>query len=110
MDPQLSGFALGLLFAAAKVGAIGTIGFAIAWWRTRRKLQHLEEVLPDPGILEERLANLEQNSDYIGARLAEMGEAQIRLLQQLGAAPRLSEAPTPEREDSRPITPLAEPG
>ena len=25
MDPQLSGFALGLLFAAAKVGAIGTI-------------------------------------------------------------------------------------
>ena len=66
MDPQLSGFALGLLFGAAKIGAIGTIGFAIAWWRTRRKLQRLERALPDPGVLKEHLANLEQNSDYIG--------------------------------------------
>ena len=52
MDPQLSGFALGLLFGAAKIGAIGTIGFAIAWWRTRRKLQRLERALPDPRSLE----------------------------------------------------------
>ncbi len=73
MDPQLSGFALGLLFGAAKIGAIGTIGFAIAWWRTRRRLQRLESVLPDPGVLEERLASLEQNTDYIGAKLAELG-------------------------------------
>src|SRR3954454_21486011 len=88
MDPQLSGFALGLLFGAAKIGAIGTIGFAIAWWRTRRKLQHLKRELPDPGVLGERLANLEQNSDYIGAKLAELGESQARLLQQLGSPPR----------------------
>lgn len=106
MDPQLSGFALGLLFAAAKVGAIGTIGFAIAWWRTRRKLQHLERVLPDPGVLEERLANLEQNSDYIGAKLAELGEIQTRLLQHLGAPPRLPEPARREGDDTRPpITP-----
>jgi hypothetical protein len=111
MDPQLSGFALGLLFGAAKIGAIGTIGFAIAWWRTRHKLQRLERVLPDPGILEERLANLEQNSDYIGAKLAELGETQTRLLQQLGSPRRLTEPSRREGEDTRPsdhaaLTPL----
>ena len=106
MDPQLSGFALGLLFGAAKIGAIGTIGFAIAWWRTRRTLRHLEEVLPDPGVLEERLANLEQNSDYIGAKLAELGESQTRLLQQLNAPALLPEPSRREGEDTRPpITP-----
>jgi hypothetical protein len=91
MDPQLSGFALGLLFGAAKIGAIGTIGFAIAWWRTRRKLQRLEAALPDPGVLEERLASLERNSDYIGAKLAELGEGQNQVLRQLGGAARLPE-------------------
>jgi hypothetical protein len=106
MDPQLSGFALGLLFGAAKIGAIGTIGFAIAWWRTRRKLQRLEGALPDPGVLEERLANLEQNSDYIGAKLTELGETQTRLLQQLGSPVRLAEPVRREGEDTRPpITP-----
>jgi hypothetical protein len=106
VDPQLSGFALGLLFGAAKIGAIGTIGFAIAWWRTRRKLQRLERALPDPGVLEERLANLEQNSDYMGAKLAELGETQTRLLEQLGSPPRLTEPSRHEGEDTRsPITP-----
>jgi hypothetical protein len=106
VEPQLSGFALGLLFGAAKIGAIGTIGFAIAWWRTRRKLQRLERALPDPGVLDERLANLEQNSDYIGAKLAEFGETQIRLLQQLGSPPRLTEPPRREGEGTHsPITP-----
>jgi hypothetical protein len=106
MDPQLSGFALGLLFGAAKVGAIGTVGFAIAWWRTRRKLQRLEDALPDPGILEERLANLERNSDYIGAKVTELGEAQNQVLRHLGGAPRLAEPARLEEETARPpITP-----
>jgi hypothetical protein len=106
VDPQLSGFALGLLFGAAKIGAIGTIGFAIAWWRTRRKLQRLERALPDPGVLEEHLANLEQNSDYIGAKLAELGETQTRMLHQLGSASRLTESSQRENEATRPpITP-----
>jgi hypothetical protein len=106
MDPQLSGFALGLLFGAAKIGAIGTIGFALAWWRIRRKLQRLEQALPDPGVLEERLANLDQNSDYIAAKLAELGESQTRLLQQLGSQARLTEPSRREDEDTRPpITP-----
>lgn len=99
MDPQLSGFALGLLFAAAKVGALATIGFAIAWWRTRRKLQHLERVLPDPGVLEERLASLEQNSDYIAAKLAELGDTHTRLLQQLGSLPLLPDDTRPPIRD-----------
>jgi hypothetical protein len=106
MDPQLSGFALGLLFGAAKIGAIGTVGFAIAWWRTRRKLQRLEEALPDPGRLEERLASIERNSDYIGAKIAELGEGQNQVLQQLGGAPRLAEPARLEDEGVRPpITP-----
>src|SRR5215470_7949301 len=105
MDPHLSGFALGLLFGAAKIGVIGTVGFAIAWWRTRRKLQRLERALPDPGVLEERLANLEQNSDYIGAKLAELGDAQARLLQQLGSPPRLADPSRGEPDDTRRVTP-----
>ena len=99
MDPQLSGFALGLLFAAAKVGAIGTIGFAIAWWRTRRKLQHLERVLPDPGELNERLAGLEQTSDDIGARLSELADTQAFLARQLGTTIDRSALPRPGRDE-----------
>jgi hypothetical protein len=99
VDPQLSGFALGLLFGAAKIGAIGTIGFAIAWWRTRRKLHRLEGVLPDPGVLEERLASLERNTDYIGAKIAELGEAQNQLFRQLGGAPRLPEVSRRDEDD-----------
>jgi hypothetical protein len=83
MDPTLSGFALGLLLAAAKVGAVGTIAFGIAWWRTRKKLKRLEAALPDPAILAERLANLEQMADYSASRmdrLVESHEALARLL------------------------------
>lgn len=106
MDPQLSGFALGLLFGAAKLGAIGTIGFAIAWWRTRRKLERLESALPDPGMLEERLAGLERNSDYMGAKIAELGEAQNQVLRQLGGGGRLPDAARSEDDDARtPSTP-----
>ena len=86
MDPQLSGFALGLLFGAAKIGAIGTIGFAIAWWRTRRKLQRLEQALPDPGRLDERLASLEEATDFIGVKLTELADTQAFLTRQLNAS------------------------
>lgn len=99
MDPQLSGFALGLLLATAKIGVIGTIGFAIAWWRTRRKLEHLEQSLPDPGSLHDRLASLEQNTDYIGARLSELAETQALLTRQLNASLDRPALPLPGRED-----------
>ena len=69
MDPTLSGFALGLLLGAAKIGFVGTVGFGIAWWRTRAKLRRLEAALPDPARLEERLANLEQLADYSAGQI-----------------------------------------
>jgi hypothetical protein len=93
VDPQLSGFALGLLFGAAKVGIIGTIGFAIAWWRTRRKLHRLESDFPDPGRLDDRLANLEQTTEYIGARLTELADTQALLVRQLKALPETPHTP-----------------
>lgn len=83
MDPQLSGFALGLLLGAAKAGILGTIGFAIAWWRTRSKLRQMEAALPDPGRLEERLANLEQISDYSASKLDRLVESQDALIRRL---------------------------
>jgi hypothetical protein len=89
MDPQLSGFALGLLFGAAKVGLIGTLGFGIAWWRARGRLRRYEEGLPDPGRLEERLASLEQTSEYTTAKLAELVDMQADVLRTIRAdAPR----------------------
>jgi hypothetical protein len=79
MDPTLSGFALGLLLGAAKVGLIGTVGFGIAWWRTRKKLQRLEATLPDPALLAERLANLEQLVDYSASKIDHLIESQTAL-------------------------------
>jgi hypothetical protein len=107
MDPQLSGFALGLLFGAAKVGLIGTVAFGIAWWRAHRRLARLEATLPEPGLLEERLASLEQAADYQASQLNRLVEGQASLLRQLtSGVPRVaidrdpsdctnSEVPTP---------------
>lgn len=83
MDPTLSGFALGLLLAAAKAGAIGTIAFGIAWWRTRRKLKVFEAALPDPGQLEQRLASLEQLADYSASRMERLIESHEALERRL---------------------------
>jgi hypothetical protein len=81
MDPTLSGFALGLLLGAAKVGFIGSIGFGIAWWRARAKLKQFEAKLPDPARLEERLASLEQIVDYTAGQVNRLVEAQVTLPQ-----------------------------
>ena len=80
MDPTLSGFALGLLLGAAKIGIIGTVGFGIAWWRTRAKLRRLESALPDPAQLEARLASLEHIADYSAAKLDRLVEVQESIL------------------------------
>jgi hypothetical protein len=76
MDPTLSGFALGLLLGAAKIGLIGTVGFGIAWWRTRARLRRLESAMPDPARLEERLANLESIADYTAGQVSRLVEGQ----------------------------------
>ena len=80
MDPTLSGFALGLLLGAAKIGLIGTVGFGIAWWRTRARLRRLESALPDPARLEERLANLESLADYTAGQVGRLVEGQTGAL------------------------------
>jgi hypothetical protein len=93
MDPTLSGFALGLLLAAGKVGAVGTVVFGIAWWRTRTKLRRLEADLPDPASLAERLANLEQMADYSASQLDRLIESQDALARQLVAPPAKASLP-----------------
>jgi hypothetical protein len=87
MDPTLSGFALGLLLGAAKVGTIGTVAFGIAWWRSRTKLRRLEATLPDPtpARLEERLASLEQIAEYTASQMDRLVQAQDDLAKQLAA-------------------------
>ncbi len=84
MDPTLSGFALGLLLAASKIGAIGTIGFGIAWWRTRSKLRRLEA---DPPRLEERLAHIEEIAEFTASQMDRLAETQDALARQLAPPP-----------------------
>lgn len=55
---------------------LGTVGFGIAWWRTRARLRRLEAALPDPARLEERLASLEQLADYSASKLDRLLEGQ----------------------------------
>ncbi len=87
MDPTLSGFALGLLLGAAKVGLIGTVVFGVAWWRTRAKLRRLEATFPDPAELAERLANLEQIADYTASHMDRLVKTQEEMAQQLSGRP-----------------------
>jgi hypothetical protein len=96
MDPQLSGFALGLLFGAAKIGLVGTVAFGVAWWRARAKLERYERLLPEPGQLEERLGSLEQASEYTTAKLTELVDAQAAVLHQLRASSVRSILPVPD--------------
>jgi hypothetical protein len=96
MDPTLSGFALGLLLGAAKVGFIGTVVFGVAWWRTRTKLRRMEATLPDPAQLAERLANLEQLVDYTAGQMDRLVMTQEDLTRQLLGRP--ANPSPPERQ------------
>ena len=87
MDPTLSGFALGLLLGAAKIGAIGTVVFGVLWWKTRAKLRRMEVGLPDLARLEERLASIEQIADYTSNQVGRLVEAQDENLKQLRPPP-----------------------
>jgi hypothetical protein len=99
VDPQLSGFALGLLLGAAKIGLIGTIAFGIAWWRARARVRYFESSLPEPGRLEERLASLEQATEYTTSKLTELLDAQNAMLRQLGTGVARPALPDPLRRD-----------
>jgi hypothetical protein len=92
MSPELTGFALGLLLGAAKVMAIGTVGFGVAWWRARRRVQELEAELgedgPPPNV-EERLRQVEEVLARVAARVEAISEGQAHLAERL-----------PERSDT----------
>jgi hypothetical protein len=112
MDLALSGFALGLLFGAAKVLLIGTVGFGIAWWRTRRRLQLLEAERSQPSITDERLDRLEQGFDYMATQLDRLVAGQAELARQLklpearpGELPSGSGDRGSAREQAAPTTP-----
>jgi hypothetical protein len=83
MNPELSSFTIGLLFGAAKVGLIGSVGFAIAWWRSQRKVAALQASQASPEQLEERLAALERTADYTATQLKQLVDGQATLLRQL---------------------------
>ncbi len=79
MESTTLGFALGLLFGATKVLAIGAVGFGIAWWRARSRVRALEAAEPKPASLEERLDRLEQSLDYQTAHLERLATGQEEL-------------------------------
>jgi hypothetical protein len=83
VDLALSGFALGLLFGAAKVLLIGTVGFGIAWWRTRQRLRALEIEHAQPSLTDERLERLEQGFDYLASQLDRLVVGQAELARHL---------------------------
>ena len=88
MDPQLSAAAIALLFGAAKIGVIGTVGFAIAWARARARIRALEQSVGQVGKgSQDRLDHLEQSMDYVVSQLDRVAETQDALQRQL-AAPR----------------------
>ena len=74
MNPELTGFALGLLLGAAKVMTIGTIGFGIAWWRARLRVRALETDLREAdaqiaALKEEQAALLVAHPEHTTPRL-----------------------------------------
>jgi hypothetical protein len=97
MDLAVSGFALGLLFGAAKVLLIGTVGFGVAWWRTRRRLLALEAERGQPSLTDDRLDRLEQGLDYLASQMDRLVADQGTLTRQLaqGDAPRELARPEP---------------
>jgi hypothetical protein len=114
MDPQSSAFVLGLLFGAAKIMTIGTVGFGIGWWRTRARLRALEAARSQPSLTEERLDRLEQGLDYMAIQLDRLVQGQADLNQQLAAGgraramlprPAPTEAPAEGAPPDNPVTP-----
>jgi hypothetical protein len=87
MDPQLSAAAIALLFGAAKIGVIGTVGFAIAWLRGRARIRALEKSASGQvgGASTDRLDRLDQSMDYVVSQLDRIAEAQDALQRQLRA-------------------------
>lgn len=85
MNPQLSAAAIALLFGAAKIGLVGTVGFAVAWVRARARIKQLEHLVAQRGESgrDERIDRIEQAVDYMASQLDRMVEVQERPARQL---------------------------
>jgi hypothetical protein len=53
------------LFGAAKVVAIGTLGFGIAWWRACRRCREHEAERPDAASSDAPVERLEHGVEYL---------------------------------------------
>jgi hypothetical protein len=96
MSPELTGFVLGLLLGAAKLMAITTVGFGIAWWRARRRVQELEGELQEdalPPNVEERLRQVEEVLARVASRLEVISESQALLSERLPQASDITHGP-----------------
>ena len=87
MNPELTGFALGLLLGAAKVMTIAAAGFGLAWWRARRRIKQLEadqleaERLSAPSG--EELRQIGEGLAHVIVQLDQLNRAQAELMKQL---------------------------
>lgn len=78
MDPAMSAAAIALLLGAAKIGVIGTVGFAIAWYRARARIRALESSVSSQvrATSADRLDRLEQSMEYVVSQLDRIADAQ----------------------------------
>lgn len=74
MEP--TSFLLGVLLASTKGLAIATLGFGIAWWRSRQRVKELEAERPQQAELRERLDRLESSLEYVAGALNRLGQGQ----------------------------------
>ncbi len=86
MDLQL-GVVIGLLAGAAKVLGIATVGFGIAWWRSRKRVRELEAKQHEVPELQERLDRMESTIEYMASQLERLADpAATRALPRAGRA------------------------
>ena len=83
MNPELTGFLLGLLLGAAKVLAIRTVGFGMAWWRARGRIRQLEADLLEAERLSapdgEDLRHLHEGLAQVVVQLDQLARTQSSL-------------------------------
>jgi hypothetical protein len=98
VSPELTGFLLGLLLGAAKLMAIGILGFGIAWWRGRARIRALEaellELGPSSGADTERWRAIEQRMNDMARQLEQLSETH-RLLAERILPPPQDRSPRP---------------
>ena len=94
MNPELTGFALGLLLGAAKVLAIAALGFGVAWWRARARIRDLEadQLVLDRQLSEnDNLRQIQESLSEMRLSLSQLNRTHAGLLKQLSGGPPVDE-------------------